>query len=489
MSISTLRKTSVIYLLLPNLLFCGSWFRQPYAALLVTGYLFLLFLELKKPDSGPRFSGKELVYLFLFAIAWNSFSGVGGLVAQTSDFHAHNAKFFDLYKNPWPNYFPKIDRYSCYYFGYFLAPALISKMAGQLLPSVLFGWSVIGYFIAVSWIYHLIHRNKILLFSFLWVRGIGHIVVFTMKKTLLVIAPFYMPFFRATFEQSAWVPNQLIPTIIVTCILLYDAFNNHKPEESFFPLTLVFIWAIFPGICLALIFIILFCKKYVIDGNMKDIVSSPALVNYWLPALLFIPTMIYFLSSGTSTARGFLWEFGDAGTITLFYLIGFLVDWILLYLVVNQVQKQAPWLPGWFFHSIFILLLLVSSFRFGKNNDWFYRGQIPFFIIIIVGILRNLAHPVQTRTIPKNRTLLVTLAPFLLAGLIQIGYNFRLVRDNILVKSMFPAKTQFEPVPYDRFANVYEALKFLHPKDADAEQYLGRKDSFYELYLARKSAR
>lgn len=483
MSISALRKLSIGYLLLPNLAFFVGWFRLPYAAVLIIGFLLLMVREIKKTKSPLVFTAGDLRFLLVFALIWTTFSGVAGLVAQTADFNAHNAKFFDLFKNEWPNYFPEIGRYSCYYFGYFLIPAAMSKLAGALLPSALFGWSAIGYFLAAAWVYHLVHKNRCLLFAFLWVKGTGHIIFYALKKSVFLVAPFYMPMIRATFEQSQWVPNQLIPTIIVTCILLHDTFERKMPQDSFMAISLLFIWGIFPAIALCLIFTLICIKKYIIDGSLKDLLSAESFYTYWIPLVLLLPTLIYFVSSNGSLS-GALWEFDSFQKISFFYIIGFFADWVLYFLILHYGQRKSPWFDKWFINAFFLLFLLVSFLRIGKNNDWIMRGQIPFFLIIVIAVLRHLS--VSGYSFIRNSKKMQPLFFILILGAaIQFTFSCYLLRDNIVVKSFFPGITSYEPIPYDRFQNVYHALRQLHPKDADAEQYLGQKDSLYEKYLAR----
>lgn len=485
MDVIALRKASIGYLLLPNIIFCFGWFRQPYPLILVAGYLFLWARELIKKEKGEAFLCTELFYLLCFALIWTLFSGVGGFSQQTSDFWAHNAKYYDLYKNPWPNYFPVIDRYSCYYFGYFLVPALLSKLAGTLLPSALVIWSVIGYFLAVCWIYIFVRRNKLLLFSFLWIRGIGHVILFSLKKSLFITSPFYLPVLRAMFEQSGWVPNQLIPVIIATCILLYDSLERDKVDDTFFVLTLTFIWAIFPSICLILIYSIPFLKKYLAPGRFKELLTSTAICKYWLPGFLIFPSLIYLLSSQNTPLHGSLWQFDPSFSMTAFYLVGFFIDWLLFFYTLTYLQKKAGWVPQWFIYPLFLLLFLISLFRIGINNDSFYRGQIPFFIIIIVGILNGAQFMIKEIIIPKSRLFLTAIIPLILAAVIQLGFSSQILKNNILVKNIFPNTTDFQPIPYKKFDNVYEALKYLHGNKGDAEQYLGKKGSLYDKYLAR----
>ena len=93
MTTTFLRKISITYLLLPNLLFAFGWFRGPYSYMLIAGFLYLLLRKNKKAGDVESFDFKELSFLLIFALIWTFFSGAGGFSDQKSDFFAHNAKF------------------------------------------------------------------------------------------------------------------------------------------------------------------------------------------------------------------------------------------------------------------------------------------------------------------------------------------------------------------------------------------------------------
>lgn len=485
MKAALLRKLSITYILIPNLLFSFGWFRQPYAGILIIGYIFLLLREFRKKEVSESYSFKEVIFLMLIALIWTFFSGAGGFSDQKSDFFAHNAKFYDLYKNPWPTYFQEIDRYACYYFGYFLVPSFIAKCIGQLHPLIIYFWTVIGYFLGFAWLYLLIDRNKAGLFAFFWFRGIGYILCLALQKTNLINIPVFRPVINGLVQQSMYAPNQFLGTWIVTCILIYDAFLKRQLKESVFPITLVVIWGVFPSVSLVLIYIFLWIRHFFAGKNYKELLTFSSISNFILPSLLILPALIYFLSANSGTIKGFLWQFGDPAQITFYYLVGIFLDLIIYFFLIRSLRSREKLIPFWLMKYLFLLIFIYSLYRIGYNNDWFYRTQIPIFIVIVIVLIRGANSYIKDRLLPAS-AFMKGLSFLVIAMMcLQMTAYVHLIRDNIIVKTFFPSATAFKPMPYNKYDNVYQLMKTVYKDRGDAEQYLGAKNSIYELYLSK----
>ncbi|WP_254411796.1 hypothetical protein [Dyadobacter diqingensis] len=487
MKITLLRKLSLTYILIPNLLFSFGWFRQPYSGILIAGFIFLLIRELKKKNEPDFLPAKDLFFTLLFAIVWTFFSGAGGLSDQKSDFFAHNAKFYDLYKNPWPTYFPEVGRYACYYFGYYLVPSFLGKITGDLSPSFIYFWSVLGYFLGFSWVYLLIGRKKVGLFAFLWFRGIGYVLCLALQKSHIMNIPLYRPVINGIVQQSSYAPNQFLGTLIVTCILIHDVFVRKEFKEIWFPITLVFIWSVFPSISLSIIYLIVWVRHFIIKQNYMTLCNWSSLASFILPAILLLPTLGYFLSANQTTVKGLLWQFGDPFKISFYHFTGIMIDLVVYFLLIRSLKHREKLIPFWFTASLLTTLFVFSLYRVGFHNDWFYRTQIPIFIILVIVLIRGAYDCVEEKLLPagwlnRSLSLLIVIMMF-----IQLSAYVHLLRDNIIVKTLFPSATSFKPMPYDRFPNVYLLMKKMYQDRGDAEQYLGQKNSFYELHLAPKT--
>lgn len=487
MRTALLRQCSIAYLLLPNLLFSLGWFRQPYAILLISGFLYLFFIECTKKDSNEKLSLKDILFVLSLAFLWTFFCGIHGLSSQSMDWLAHQAKFYDLYKNDWPLYFEDVNRYACYYFGYYLFPSLISKWSGELLPMVWIAWTCFGFFLGLAWIYTLINKNKLLLIVFLFVRGAGQLIVFIFNKLGAghIDLPIYNPSVRSVFEQSVYAPNQVIPAVIVCGILVHDLVSRKKEEESFFIVTLAFIWGIFPAMVLVLLYTAVLVNKYFVGENLEQLTFKSMVRCYILPGTLFVPTFIYFLSAQSISTQGFLWSFGTIQLTAIGYFTGFMIDLLMFYIVVYWLNKN--YLPVWFINVIFGGLFLLTQYRLGIYSDLYFRGSTPLCIILSVCILKGLDMNIQTGQWGQPRYFFIALSLMVCLCLNGLWVKTPLLRDNILVNYGLGKRDSYKAYAYDKYPNTYQALRFGYKDEEGAKQYLGSGESFYKKYLSENN--
>lgn len=487
MHTALLRKCSITYLLLPNLLFSLGWFRQPYALFLILGFLYLFLIECTKKDSNEKLSLKDMLFVLLLALLWTFFCGIHGLSTQSMDWLAHQAKFYDLYKNDWPLYFKDVDRYACYYFGYYLVPSFISKWSGHLLPMVWVLWTCFGFFLGLSWIYVLINKNKSLLVVFLFIRGIGQLIILVFNKLSAgnINLPIYNPSIRSVFEQSIYAPNQVIPAVIVCGIVVHDLVCRKKEEESFFVITLAFIWGVFPAMVLVLLYAALLVNKYFFKRDIEQLNLKNILHCYLLPGVLFIPAFVYFLSSQSIVTKGFLWSFGAIQPVMIGYLTGMMVDLAMFYVVVFSLNKN--YFPAWFIHLIFAGIFLLSQYRMGIYSDLYFRGSIPLCIILVVCILRGLDTNFRTGQWGQKRPFFIAFSLMVFLFMNGILVKSPLLRDNILVNFYLGKRDTYLVYAYDTYPNTYQTLRFGYKDEEGAKQYLGSEDSLYKKYLSRNN--
>jgi len=487
MNVGFLRKCSITYLLLPNLLFCSGWFRQPYAFLLIAGLCFLFLKEIKKHDKSVLLSVKDIGFLLIFSLIWIFLCGINGYSSQSFDWLAHQVKFYDLYKNDWPIYFPEVDRFACYYFGYYLVPSFISKMYGQLLPVIFAFWTAIGFFLGLAWVYILIKKSKILLLFFMLMRGTGQLVILILNWLHLthLKVPIFNPSVRSIFDQSTFAPNQIIPALIGSGILLYDFLNRRKIEETFFIITLLFVWGVFPALSLTAVFAVLMMHQYVVKSGGRQLGTGKLFDNYLLPGLLFIPVFIYFLSSQKIALQGFIWEFATEKIVWLSFFSGIMVDILLFCLAAMVLNKKEKYFPEWFILISLCGLLMLSVYRIGIYNDLFFRGSIPICVILFICILRGAGVHFENRLWPKQ--LLFYPAGLLLLCL-MLGVLFvvsNLLRDNMLANQFLGERNTYKVYRFDAYPNTYQALMHGYKDSVGANQYLGAEKSFYKSYFSK----
>lgn len=420
----------------------------------------------------------DLSVLLLAAVVWTFCTGIAGLSFQTHDYWAHNAKYYDLVTNKWPLFFSDKNRFACYYFGYYLVPAFIAKAMHTCSMAGLFVWSAFGFFLGTAWAYCLVDKRKALLSLFVCFGGVGHTIKIMVSKMAgyHVPSPGFLTEIWSTFDQSLWAPNQVLPTLIVTGIFVYDGFIRRQVEASFLPITLLFIWAIFPAIILGILYL------FVAARSVRYLTLSRVVGNYLLPGFVFLPTFVYLSSSSGIAVHGFIWQFEPTHAVGLQYCIGLVFDLALYYLIYRRFRQQSAVLyPNWFAHVVFFLFARMSVYRIGVMNDWLIRGSMPLVMIIALLIL----HALQTYS-RTNRLLglkcFPLLACFFVVCLVDpVAQVKRSLSRNRFVNS---ATAPFVVIPYAGYRTTYDAIRAKF-SGQEADQYVGRKNSLYELHLAR----
>lgn len=488
MTASLLRKFSVTYLFLPNLLFVFGWFTPIVAYPVAVGLAYFLFLELKKPNDSIRFTLKDICWIILFSFVFLFLSGIDGLTTQTRDWIAHNQKYFDLYQKSWPIYFPEVDQYACYYFGYFLVPSFLSKIYGELLPSVLIIWSFLGYALGLSWIYLLLHRNAMAMVTLLFLRGSGHAIFLALYVLKLVnwLPENITPSIRSLLDQNKFSPNQLIPTAIVSGILLFDFLQKKKLDDSFFIVTLLFVWAIFPAASLTLIYLGLLIFQYLVQKPSPKFQARNIFLRIVTPAIILIPTILYFISSQSISSGFLLWDMPDKQKLIFSYFTITAVDLILLYIVLSKLNKINPEFPQYLINILIIGLFLTSLFKIGKYNDLFFRSSMAFSIMIFTLMLRSLVSIWELKKLSALYSIVPLLSILVLFSLMGMFANRGLLRDNKVANHILGRRRTYQQYSYGEYANMYQAIRYGSNEEIAVNQYMVKKGSWFEKYLCKK---
>ncbi len=151
-----LHRLSILYLVLPFIIFCMGWLRLSIAipvTALTLWALWQLFNHLpitsyQSPTSNLHF----FLPAFLLTGLWVLLSGVGGYTFQNWDHHWRNAVLHDLITYDWPVIYSSPERgpitMLVYYVGYWLPAAFIGKAFGwQAANFTLFLWTWLGVFL------------------------------------------------------------------------------------------------------------------------------------------------------------------------------------------------------------------------------------------------------------------------------------------------------------------------------------------------------
>lgn len=417
-------------------------------------------------------------------------SGAGGLVYQTEDYWAHNAKFYELYSSDWPLKLTSSNVNISYYFGYYLVPALIFKFIGGVNEGVVFIWNWLGLFLGLLWLYIVLNKNKFLIIIVLCIGGLTHFVASLLRIFSLKIYN-YRDFgveLWSVFENLFWAPNQAIPSLILGGIFAYILSRKLDLTTIIFPIFLSFWWAIFPSFFLSSLLLVLI---------LSELIKKPSLLSrylgrtsIWLSVTTAIPVLLLFLSHETYPVSGFIWTFShDIKSVIMEYslhIVGNLLVVILMYLYFRRGKlKSLPFFP---LLVIVFFTLLFALYRSGKNNDFFAKGMMPLLVLLGVYMVYPLSFFTGFKEF-KNKLqhymgiriviliLFITIIPVSLKVWRAVKINQFTAMLNLV---------EFEKKPLDGFPTIYEVL-VKHWSEEEARQYVGAAESFYEKYIGTNS--
>ncbi|MBQ4613358.1 MAG: hypothetical protein IJB31_00320 [Akkermansia sp.] len=152
-----LNAATLLYLLVPNLLFLAGWV-QPVVAGVVGILLLITTWYIWKHTAGEMapWRGKDtlgLVVLALLCLGWVESIGLNGHVIQHNDFIVRNAIYDTLVRETWP-ITGAGGGYFSYYHAFWLVPAGLSKMIPWVDAAYwLYAWAYLGVLLGMLQLY------------------------------------------------------------------------------------------------------------------------------------------------------------------------------------------------------------------------------------------------------------------------------------------------------------------------------------------------
>jgi len=491
MTIKSLRLASILYLLVPNLMFFRFWTSGTicFVGLLLCGYFLAREFGEKDFESPQRGDWRDFCVLGVSAVALTCICGMSGLCYQTFDYWCHNTKFYELYRYDWPIRIPDAGPVIAYYYGFYLVPALYSKMVGTISEQAIFLWTFTGFLLGLSWIYNVLHKKILFVFLALTVGDLPHVLKTIFYKIwghLYEFGDFGVEAW-SNFENLLWVPNQVIPTLIISGMLGYSLKEDIRLERMVLPVALSFWWAVFPAFTCGLLIGILILHKWFSQKGTFHIAT--ALKEVLLACLFCAPVLVLYLSHQKPPISGFIWQFSDRMDSRLIeYSVNIGINLMLFYLgyrfLTGTNNKQLPGLP---LYLILSFIAVFPLYRIGKVNDFLFRGLMPLLLIVGLYMYQPLAARGGTPRLliqPSKAPMRWIITALLLASsLIAIGRIGRAAYINRATSELLTGQVRFVPIPYDAYANIYEVLR-ARWSQMEADQYLGKHDSIYERVIA-----
>ncbi|MDQ6477313.1 hypothetical protein [Dyadobacter sp. LHD-138] len=453
---------------------------------LIVSYFFYIRASYEKKAEYVVLTYPDILLIATLSFFLVALSGITGFSYQTNDYVGHNSKFYDLSNNAWPVYFKGVDTFGCYYWGFYLIPALVGKLTGQISEVAIFLWTYWGILMGVTMTYILVKKDVLRLLLFFLIGGIGH----TVKVLFGIIAgvgfthPIVFIEVWNMLNQLLWAPNQFIPSMLLVALIYSDGMLSRNILSCFFPLSLVLIWSVFPSVTLSFIALFVFFHfgeyKQFFKIGWGDFFKKIA-----IPGLVCLPILCYFLSSSGTPIRGFIWTFDPIRPIIIDYIVCVSLDIMLLGIVWKYLINNRKEVSDLYFFSLLAAILIFGLFRFGFANDWLIRGTMPILMLLFYAILRGNLRVKNFSDGSSNLKFWVLFSGIILLCMVgPFSYFYRAAKSNILVNKI-TGKQIFIPYAYDKYPNIYEAIKEHHSLE-EASQYLGDKKSAYWKYLSRR---
>ena len=479
--------------MIPNIIYYIYWTNPIIALVGITLFVYVfLKITLEETDVCKNFIHlKDIFIACIGAVVLTLASGITGFAFQTMDQWCHNAKFQDLLQNEWPLRFPVGRPVMAYYFGYYLVPAALSKLAGGISAAAILIWTSLGIALGLLWICISLHQK--------WWAVLLVLCVGDFPRVFKGIAAHWsIQLYRyeeigvehwSNLENLFWAPNQFIPSLILGGMLFYAIRHRLNYALLCLPTALALWWAIFPALTVGLVTAVLLVFRWIRYGTS----SCELLEQVLLPFILVVPVLLLFQSHPHPPANGLIWEFReDAGNLLREYLVNTASD-VLLFLFAFAVFRRVE-LPGISaapFCLLICITLLFPLIRVGKVNDMLLRGMMP--ILILIG--SYLLYPLTSQPLPKvlaalccNAFYMSVVLALLLPSAVGIARLYRAARFNRITALWSPPPLKFVPIPYNGYPSLYETLRQRWSQQ-EAEQYLGKPDSFYEKYIAPPPAK
>ncbi len=227
-----LQKTTLVYIILPYLIFCLTWLQIPYAIFFGGIGLWLIYKSFKAIQTDQSISDllfssrKSILYVFLILVVFMFFSGIGSYTFQNYDHLYRNAIFRDLVQKPWPvmyeikgfgnHIFEGKTTFMTYYMGYFLPAAFVGKYLGfEIGKAALLLWSLLGIFL----IYFQIGRY----FKRFNIKVLG---LFLGWGTLFFIGALYKYPLQEIIQEKSWLWAGMVLYSDSNIGMIYYTFNQ-----------------------------------------------------------------------------------------------------------------------------------------------------------------------------------------------------------------------------------------------------------------------
>ena len=481
-TIQTLKISTILYLLIPSVLFLLTWIHLWIG---IPCVLFIVFYTWKTLQKTTVSTHETFISLSTFllclgiSIALNYVLGIGEFRPQTYDFQANNFKYYDLITHQLPVYYAEQKTYLCYYTGYYLPSALLAKVFGiETCRYFSFIWSVFGMWLVFLWISTFTRKNIIgllmivLLFANAWF-AIKLLINFAYFQEHL--QPYYIQLNQFKLITSpliknyAWATQHTIPACLGVCVSIDNFRTKTNLKYLLLMLLSTMFWSPLTAVGLFPFVAFYFLKDL---KNVFSINSIRSLMLMMFLILSFTPLLLYFISTEGIHVNNteFIWQTG-VKSWWIFYLIYTISNFIIWGFFLNHTKNQYKilWKIAVIFPSI------IAIYRIGIYNDFNVRVSFPsfFMLSILVGI--SVVEKLKIKSlIGVGIMLLMILNSLANLNHIKNTFDYEELLTTIDKPFIFKAK------------NMLEFQRVAYGDESAVLEYSLKKDSVFEKYFLKK---
>ena len=481
-TIQTLKISTILYLLIPSVLFLLTWIHLWIG---IPCVLFIVFYTWKTLQKTTVSTHETFISLSTFllclgiSIALNYVLGIGEFRPQTYDFQANNFKYYDLITHQLPVYYAEQKTYLCYYTGYYLPSALLAKVFGiETCRYFSFIWSVFGMWLVFLWISTFSRKNIIgllmivLLFANAWF-AIKLLINFAYFQEHL--QPYYIQLNQFKLITSpliknyAWATQHTIPACLGVCVSIDNFRTKTNLKYLLLMLLSTMFWSPLTAVGLFPFVAFYFLKDL---KNVFSINSIRSLMLMMFLILSFTPLLLYFISTEGIHVNNteFIWQTG-VKSWWIFYLIYTISNFIIWGFFLNHTKNQYKIL--WKIAVIFPCIIAI--YRIGIYNDFNVRVSFPsfFMLSILVGI--SVVEKLKIKSlIGVGIMLLIILNSLANLNHIKNTFDYEELLTTIEKPFIFKAK------------NMLEFQRVAYGDESAVLEYSLKKDSVFEKYFLKK---
>lgn len=493
---------SLLYLLLPTVLFLATWVEievSVVSLMALVGGLTYAILQVLRPDFSkePGFAvpnGRMIFISLMTSFLLCLISEFGVSPFKSFDHIAHNYKFHLLTTSSWPLFDSAHSINACYYFGFYMVPAVLGKLTGvAIVKYAAFSWIWLGLFLSMTWINLRLFPGRAsvmtCLIVFLLVLAGGYTnVILPLAKYLTNDEYIYnnavtldglfvlnqVPVFSRSLSESV---QHALPSILGAALLLAVPKGRGGLAVVCLSLFGTLFWSPFTAIGMVP-FVLLRLVKELKNSEFSFLVT---IAGYGASLVLaFGPVLLFLLSSDSTdiASNRFIWQAGVRGWFVyyLLYLFSFFGVWILL------LRNELFRLDGemvWVAMSCFALLGLVQM---GYFNDLNIRASLVPMVVLSASIAYAVWKGVRTMPIFRRSVLMILLfTSFLGTGKFYFERFFLLQKDRRLDSTI-----EHPHIPYFGY-NFYDFLRkgYIRNGEEVVKQYSLKRGSIFEKYILR----